>query len=469
MERRDKGGFSLVELAVVITIIALVLSLAASGLRAQLTATEVISTQEKIDGVKQALENFYDVHGRYPCPASPNLTPDNASFGVAPASCRTTCPAGQTCVANAVNTAWEDMAMGSIPHVTLEIPLELTIDAYGSKMSYALDPRISLIESNCQMFGALTVQDYNNNVITSDAFYVIVSHGEDGKGAFKPTSGSVTNACDAGAKDGENCDGDMIFRSAAINQSSTAANFHDDIIGFGLNRDAKYCPAGLTDCEVWIDAADRCSVIENTGGIHRVYDKSPNGYFAYQNTSTNRPEYTLATVNGKRTITFKGTNTDALYLGFSPALTRTPYTFVTVFTATLSTLRLTAITNSPTFSASSVDRSHYLTAGRVVSQVWPGSADTLLGVTSINDGRPHIAITTVGTISNHQLFIDGKLEISGTATQSNNFGDNTVILGSHQAPSDMNLLEYIYIGKELSTGERKALELYLANKWGINY
>jgi len=470
MTKRRNSGFTLLELAIVITIIAIIIALATTGLKAQLQMTVITSTQDKISTIKTALENYKKSTGHYPCPTPPSVSSESASYGIASTECRTSCPAGMTCVANATNATWTDLAIGSLPFKTLGLPKELSMDGYDAKISYAVDSKLTMSNDFCTLDGSITVQDYNNNLISDKAAYVIVSHGEDTKGGYNSTSGALLAACDTAAKDGENCDNDMVFRLSELNTNATSTNYYDDIIAFGNNTDAKYCPAGLTNCQVWYDPAEKCSVITDTGGVVRMYDKSSSKLFAYQNTSTNRPDYTKS-IAGKPVATFTGGNTDALYTNLSTnPLNSDNFTFVTVFSTSGSTTRLSTLADSASYSAVTSDRTHRKNVANTIrSSILNGTLETANSGIGFNTADSHIAITTVGPTNAHRIFLDGILMDQGSYTSSSFTGHNTLILGSHAAQANFDLLEYIYLDKELSADERKALELYLANKWGVNY
>ena len=211
MKHLKNQGFALIELAIVLTIIAVILGLSASGLKSQLGNSEVYSTQQRIDAAKVALENYRTQYGKYPCPSVPTLSSSNASYGIASTNCYTSCPSG-FCSFNAVNGGLVDMAQGSIPFVTLGISQELSKDAFGSKFTYAVDARFTQDENRCETNGNLTVRDYGGNDMSTRATYVIASHGSDTKGGYAPERGAIATACDAAARDGENCNNDRIFR-----------------------------------------------------------------------------------------------------------------------------------------------------------------------------------------------------------------------------------------------------------------
>ena len=471
MQFHTNKGFSLVELGAVLIVVGVIISISVSGLKTQLSASEITSTQQKLDAIKIALENYRNQYLKYPCPATANIASSNTSYGVASTDCYTTCPSGMSCVASTVNGTLQDMAQGSIPHATLGISPELIKDANGNKITYAVDARFTQDINRCEMDGNLTVSDYNNFAVTSKAAFVLVSHGENKKGAYKPDTGTIVAACDTAAKDGENCNNDKSFRLANITNSNTNTLYYDDIITFGVNTNALYCPAGLSNCQIWFDASDKCSVINNTGGVHRLLNKASASYYAEQTTSGNRPDYSSTKLNNRNFITFVSANIDALYSNVGSVLSEGPYSIVTVFSTATASTTFNVVTNSPTYSAALYDRSHGLTGTFFRSYNRSLTDEFITSSTAFNNSLPHVAVTTVGTTSGSKLFIDGVTIGSQPGVASLRILESTLILGSHTnlGAAGYSLMEYLYFNKELSDVERKTLEVYLANKWGINY
>ncbi len=473
MKNSSNSAFSLLEIAIVLTIIGVVLTLSVSGLKSQLDSSEITSTKQRLNTIKLAIENYRIQFEKYPCPALPNLASSNASYGDSVADCYTTCPAGLNCVANATNNTLQDMAQGSVPFKTLGISPELTLDPWGNKITYAIDARFTQDLNRCETDGLISIQDYSNNSVTSKAMYVLVSHGMDQKGAYSPSSGTIPTACDGSAKDGANCDNNTTFRISEISTSNTNTAYYDDIMLFNSNAKALYCPAGLSGCQIWYDASDKCSIITNTGGVHSIRNKaSLTGlYPATQTTSGNRPDYSTAKINNRNFITFVPANTDALYASASGVLSDGPYSIVTVFASSATTTTFNVLADSASYSATTYDRSHGLTTGFFRSyNHTAGGAQYITSTGTFNNSVPHIAVTTVGA-GGSKSFVDNASIGTQGGTASSRTAETTLIIGSHTnlGAANYNLLEYLYFNKELTDDERKTLQVYLAQKWGLNY
>lgn len=168
-------GFTLIELAVVIFIIALLLGSMLVPLSRQIEQRQISDTQKTMDEIKDALIGFATANGYLPCPADTN------GIGVANPSVPGIC-------AN---------AEGVIPWVTLNAAHQG--DAWGNRFRYRVTPeftntpssgacstsdgRIGLCDS-----GNITINTRNPStkaiqILVSNAVAVIISHGKNSYGA----------------------------------------------------------------------------------------------------------------------------------------------------------------------------------------------------------------------------------------------------------------------------------------------
>ena len=79
--RRSHRGFSLVELAIVFAIVALLIGGAMMTLSAQVEQRNSGETQRRLDAAVNALIAFAIVNGRLPCPAVAGATGDESPAG----------------------------------------------------------------------------------------------------------------------------------------------------------------------------------------------------------------------------------------------------------------------------------------------------------------------------------------------------------------------------------------------------
>jgi type II secretory pathway pseudopilin PulG len=113
-------GFSLVELAVVFTIVVLLLGSLMYTLSAQIENRAIGDTQRRLDDAKELLIAFAMVNGRLPCPASAMSNGDES-------------PAGGACT-NGYNGFLPARAIGFAP----TDPLGYALDVWGNRIRYAV-------------------------------------------------------------------------------------------------------------------------------------------------------------------------------------------------------------------------------------------------------------------------------------------------------------------------------------------
>ena len=283
---RNKG-FSLVELAVVMTLAAL----AMSGMLASYTIYKnhkgKLETDGRIYQIGVALANYYSENQRYPCPAGRAIPLNDQDYGKAscidgtigfPADTNeasTVCNANMVCRALGARDVSEDGAydsftapdgsilklaipdfendyilIGDVPFSELDIPFNAstqdTYDGWGKKFTYAVTEDLTRYNADAAFATTGGIEDFREDKgviqvtnVTADektspprsAHFVIISHGRDGKGAYTP-AGVLSQPCVGGDIDNtENCDDDSSFRLAERKIGTTLeawTSFTDD-------------------------------------------------------------------------------------------------------------------------------------------------------------------------------------------------------------------------------------------------
>ena len=214
-------GFSLVELAVALFIIALLLAGALIPLSTQIEVRNAAETQRSLDSIREAIIGFAQANGRLPCPADGTKPAGAAGAGtevLGGASPNTTCP----------------NLFGVVPWTTLGVP---ETDRWGRRFSYQVSaifadgtglsswnnplppptgqspactaPVPAPTQSSfalCSM-GNLTLNTRSESTRAATALglalpAVIISHGKNGAGAYTP--GGVTLPAPSGADETAN-------------------------------------------------------------------------------------------------------------------------------------------------------------------------------------------------------------------------------------------------------------------------
>lgn len=82
----DEGGFSLVEMAIVLAIVGLLLGGLLPTISVQIEQQRRNETRKQLDGIRDTLYGFVIINGYLPCPTT-IADPANASYGIAATSC----------------------------------------------------------------------------------------------------------------------------------------------------------------------------------------------------------------------------------------------------------------------------------------------------------------------------------------------------------------------------------------------
>lgn len=181
-------GFSLVEIAVVVAIALILLSLGLTAINAQLSSASYSLTKKRQEAIKDALIAYLGSRKSFPCPFVP--VAGTPATGIAPAQTGVppACPA----------------VFGTVPYATLGLAREAAEDGWGNLFSYhvysvpAVCPGTGTDWANPLCFGtgktgALTVRDGTTAAftnLTTVAIISLVSHGPNGLGAWVAAQGT---------------------------------------------------------------------------------------------------------------------------------------------------------------------------------------------------------------------------------------------------------------------------------------
>lgn len=212
--RQDKG-FSLIELAIVLVVVALLLGGLLVPLTMQIEQQKIRETNKAMEEIKEALIGFALAKGRLPCPANPSLATGSAGAGEELGSCAA--PAN----------------MGVIPWVTLGVAEG---DAWGRRFTYRVtaafaDAAADACASSTISFAlcssgdniVLTKASGGANVATGLPV-VFVSHGKNGLGAYQQLTGIQIANTDAGDDEKENANANGSFVSRTHTEAQSSCN-----------------------------------------------------------------------------------------------------------------------------------------------------------------------------------------------------------------------------------------------------
>ena len=273
MHNKKGAGFTLIEMAVVIMIIGF-LSVAFSqayNLREEDTVVDV-------KGVNSAIAGFRATYGRYPCPASLTVTPDDPFLGntygresdcadevtIAPGMCvegicvqESMRPITFTSGGTVVGPAPVRVRVGAVPFRQLNLEEENAFDGYGNRLLYVVTERLAVADRFDPRNGGVSIinQEDGSAIEPPDsAHFMVLSRGANEQGAFT-RQGRFLN-CDIASSEGSNCDincgvplgsppgtpaactisAEAQYRSAERNESE-GNEYFDDVLDYFLEAE----------------------------------------------------------------------------------------------------------------------------------------------------------------------------------------------------------------------------------------
>ncbi|MDA0781926.1 MAG: type II secretion system protein [Rickettsiales bacterium] len=194
-------GFSLVELGVSLAIIGMIVSSAMSVAITNDFDVKKNETEAKLNRIEEALAGYVSLNHRLPCPANGATTIANTAFGqegvVGPSAAPAICP-------NSNFTAGTWNNIGVVPVDTLQLPDDFMFDGWGRRFTYVVDRKYanndvtntSCPDTSTRCFvmssdPTININQSSGRRITTNAVYALISHGENGHGAFTK-NGSAT-------------------------------------------------------------------------------------------------------------------------------------------------------------------------------------------------------------------------------------------------------------------------------------
>lgn len=254
------AGFTLIEIAVVIVVMSLLLAMIAGLATAMLGQQRREATRQRLAGVETAIALFVSQNKRLPCPADGRIAGTAANAGQELRN-----GTGQCTVAGAADT----QTHGVVPWLSLGLAEQDVTDGWGNRLTYRLAPELALVNamdltacdpggtgglvgtvcnatcssgsfpSGCtppstytqgkglkirNLASASLIMNPNANPSTGAA-YIVISHGENGEGAYSNQGIVQGGAPPSGTLESANNAANVAFAFA----SSTASNpFVDD-------------------------------------------------------------------------------------------------------------------------------------------------------------------------------------------------------------------------------------------------
>ncbi len=261
-------GFSLIELALALIVIGLLVTPFMHDYN--LYSKRKISEQTELSQrtVLRAMNDFFEANDRFPCPANLALDEDDLNHGEENCTLPPGAPAPGACIfgGGVCRASGRDadgvigpdpILIGGVPYATLNIPVNMSLDGYRRKMTYAVTETMTDAATYNESSGAITIQEWDGDdlsppipgspPIPNSQPYLVVSHGSNGVGAFT-ASGNLVQACPnpAVSAEDENCDNDSTFetpglyintagREVGARSLAAGVDYNDDEVLFNIS------------------------------------------------------------------------------------------------------------------------------------------------------------------------------------------------------------------------------------------
>ena len=239
-----QSGFSLLEVALVMILGGILLSMFSGTLLTMISSAKMKTTQERVKSINEAIQIYASSNNKLPCVASREVAvnaPPAQNYGKE-INCAGGVPAGTNQVANGANT----VRIGFVPTRTLNLPDETGYDAWGSRIMYAMTQAMADTTTYDPKAGSIRIEDSFGTELTATATFVVFSVGPDGRGGYN-TSGDEIADCQEppGREDIENCDySNRLFVSTMMTGSTDGADHYDDYLTYEGNFQSSIIPSG---------------------------------------------------------------------------------------------------------------------------------------------------------------------------------------------------------------------------------
>ena len=207
-------GFSLLEMAIALLIIASVIGGGIAILNNSVNQAQYNETVIKMEAIQNALSLYRNGFNRIPCPSgltfaiSKNTAPVFGAEVGLPGAC-----AGASSISG-------NVAAGLVPVKLLQLPDDYAFDGWGRRMLYVADIRFT--ETNAfstypidnVITGDIQINDVTNIAKETRGLQALISFGKNGHGAYNRSGTTRINAASTNSFEAQNCSCDASLAAA---------------------------------------------------------------------------------------------------------------------------------------------------------------------------------------------------------------------------------------------------------------
>ena len=221
--RRRGRGFTLVEIAIAIFIIALLLGSILVPLTTRVEQRQISETQKTLDEIRDALIGFAIANGHLPCPDKTTATgAGTANDGIEDVN------AGVCVATNDGNVPWVTLGVGASDVWGNRFRYQVTA-AYAQRSPVVLNLLTAATINVCTVNGCPAANTRLTGTSPDGAVAVIISLGKNGFGAINANTGTA-NPAPTSLDENENVAGPTTFVSRTMTPVGSPAGEFDDIV-----------------------------------------------------------------------------------------------------------------------------------------------------------------------------------------------------------------------------------------------
>lgn len=238
------SGFTLIEMAISLTILAIVLATGAGLYGQYVKEQRRLATIQNMDTITSSINDHLVLRGRYPCPAPVDVPRSDPNYGMA-GNCTDTSVAVGTCsggicversattvMINSVPT-YVRVRRGMLPFRSMGIDESYAMDGNQNRIQYAVTEILTSAETYLKSAGGITMRDGKGGNLATNIHYVIFSSGDDKVGAYS-NYGKQVLPCNTTTLDGDNCnvENNRAFYVMADRSTAPGAQHFDDRVKY---------------------------------------------------------------------------------------------------------------------------------------------------------------------------------------------------------------------------------------------
>ncbi len=186
LKKNFRKAFTLIELSIILAVVSIILVAMVSIYSSK---EKNIKSQQSSDNIKvvyQALQKYLAENRALPCPASlKSIKSSSSDYGVAVSA--ENCVGVGVYQSNSVST----LVYGMVPTATLGLDNKFAEDAYGNKLVYVTDYRLTSASTFGTSIKNSALISISGGVSVSNAIFVVMSRGTNSSGAFPANSSTM--------------------------------------------------------------------------------------------------------------------------------------------------------------------------------------------------------------------------------------------------------------------------------------